>query len=165
MAARIIQVPIDLSALYAETFHYESGLRSSFWYTLLFGGKKVPLPIYAFTILNPSLDGNAPTGIIGSSYPNVPWYLHGIYYACFVGYIFLISEYILSIRHALFRLIINVVFGFGSWFILLTDPFTAMNSFGLLYIGALVVALRILVRGHRKRRAGSAALLETETHA
>jgi hypothetical protein len=52
---RLVQVPIALVIVYKEIFYFDEGLRSSYWYTLIFGGVEAPIQQIAGHFLAPML--------------------------------------------------------------------------------------------------------------
>lgn len=147
---RIFSIPISLAALYAEYFPFEDGVRSSKYYTYFFGGHADAIAAMAFKIIFPfgAIDGNAPAGVIGSAYPNVPETLHWLFYLAVVLFVFVSSNLIAGIANRLVREMITALFGILSCFIFLTDPLTAINSYGLLYMVIFTCLIRYL-KPHR----------------
>lgn len=143
---RLITTPIALSAIYADIFSFDQGIRSSEYYTYIFGGNYSPIPVLAMQHIVSTSSGNAPTGIIGMAIPNIPKYLKWLYYLVFIFYVFSISYLINYIKNSYIKIIIMVVFGILSWFIFLTDPLVAFNSYGLLYIGIGVIILLLITQ-------------------
>lgn len=142
---RMIPTPIALSSIYSEIFHFEQGLRSSQYYTYIFGGTFSSIPVMAMSYISPISDGNAPTGILGMAFPNIPLYFHWLYYSFFILFILVVSNLINYIENYYFKSIFTIMFGILSWFLFLTEPLVALNSYGLMYIAAAVL-LYLLVK-------------------
>lgn len=131
---RLIATPISLSAIYADIFSYNDGFRSSIYYTYVFGGVFINIPIRAMQYISPISDGNAPTGIIGMAYPNLPMHLHWFYYLVFIIFVYIASYIFRFAQNQLIKITLIVLFGVLSWFLFFTDPLVALNSYGLLWI-------------------------------
>jgi len=140
LLTRIIQVPIALTAVYKEIFYFNEGIRSSYWYTLFFGGVKVPIQQIAGYYLMPNavIAPNAACGILGSAYPNVPKELHWLYFTSITIFIAFVSYVVSQIKNYAIRVVGTVIIGSQSLFILLTDPLVAFNSYGFLWSGLFV---------------------------
>lgn len=143
---RLLPNPIAISAAYAEIFSFDQGLRSSVYYTYIFGGQAAPVTIIAAEIMMgvPTDSINAPAGIIGMAYPNIPDGWHWLYFAFFILFVRFGSGIIAGINNPIIKLAAIFLFGICSWFILLTDPLTAVGSYGLLYILIAASIIRII---------------------
>lgn len=141
---RLLASPISLSALYSQVFSFEQGYRSSTYYALLFGGNVVQIPIIAMQNIDINSKGNAPTGIIGSAFPNIPFMLHWLYYLIFGLYIFIISMISNKINNILLSYILVPLLGILTWFIYLTDPLVALNSYGIIYLSVVIIIIKLL---------------------
>lgn len=135
LLTRIIQVPIALVTVYKEIFYFDQGLRSSYWYTLIFGGDKVPIQQIAGHYLAPNamVVPNAACGILGAAYPNIPLELHTAYFVMIIGGVALSSFFVSRLKNYSLRIAVTIIMGLQSLFILLTDPLTAFNSYGLMW--------------------------------
>lgn len=135
LLVRIIQVPIALVAVYKEIFFFDQGLRSSYWYTLIFEGVKAPIQQIAGQYLAPNafVVPNAACGILGSVYPNIPMYLHTIYFSLIIGSVVLSSFFVSLLKNYLMRIVATIIIGLQSIFIHLTDPLTVFNSYGFMW--------------------------------
>lgn len=149
---RTLFTPIALSGVYAEIFTFEQGLRRSEYYTWIFGGQIAPIASIAMNYVHPLSDGNAPTGIIGMAYPNVPKIAHFVYYLVFIIFVWVTSNSINTFSNYYLNIALTGAFGIMSWFIFLTDPLSAMNSYGLLYIFAFVMVFSLLKNPKRRKR-------------
>jgi hypothetical protein len=157
LSMRLTQVPIALCLLYAKVYTFEAGARVSKYYVHLLGGQVSPIANEISDLVAPGTQGNAPAGILGSAFPNIPTSLHGVYFLFFIVYVFAVSRLALTIRIQALRILITILFGLLSWFILLTDPLTAMWTYGLLPLGLVTGLLgfpRASVQG-RDRFGGS----------
>ena len=143
LLSRIIQVPIALVAVYKEIFYFDQGLRSSYWYTFIFGGEKVPIQQIAGHHLAPNavVVPNAACGILGSAYPNIPMELHAIYFSVIIGAVALFSFFVSRLKNYPLRIAATIIMGLQSLFILLTDPLTVFNSYGLMWSAIFVFSI------------------------
>jgi hypothetical protein len=140
LGSRIIQVPVCLSAMYKQLYTFDDGIRSSVWYTRLWGGHVQDVPAASMELVL-HVPGQAPSGMVGSCYPNVPPWAYAPYFLFFVGFMYFVSGRASRIPNPLLRTMLILLVGFDGWFMLLTDPLAAMNSYGLLYMGIICVLL------------------------
>ncbi len=140
---RLVQVPIALVIVYKEIFYFDEGLRSSYWYTLIFGGVEAPIQQIAghFLAPNAAQPPNAACGVLGVVYPNVPSELHFIYFAVIIGIVALSSSVVSKLKNLFLRVAATVILGLQSLFILLTDPLTAFNSYGFIWSTTFVALI------------------------
>ena len=148
---RMLLTPISLSAIYAEIFSFEDGLRRSSYYVMIFGGEVAPIATMAMKYVSAISTGNAPTGIIGTAYPNIPKVAHYLYYTIFIVFVWFGSNLANGIRNYYFNISLTAAFGILAWFLFLTDPLTALSSYSLLYIFVFVVAIRVLAKKSSRR--------------
>ncbi|MEK3978652.1 O-antigen polymerase [Psychrobacillus sp. FSL K6-2836] len=141
---RLIATPIALSGLYSTFFEFHQGFRSSVYYTYLFGGEFVRIAVIAMQNISPTSGGNAPTGLIGMAFPNIPKSYHWFYYLCVISYIYLFSNLIGLIKNYTIKHVFVFFLGILSWFFFLTDPLVALNSYGILYISGVVIIILLL---------------------
>lgn len=165
LLGRTIQVPIALATVYKEIFFFEDGLRSSYWYTLIFGGEKAPIQQIAGNYLAPDaiFAPNAACGVLGAAYPNIPLELHVIYYFFIIGTVALSSFFVSRLKKYQLRIAATIIIGLQSIFILMTDPLTAFNSYGFIWSTILVLFiafgipfLRVVSKNEIKRMDKSA---------
>ncbi|WP_123807718.1 hypothetical protein [Abyssicoccus albus] len=141
LVIRLLASPIALCALYAELFSFNDGFRSSQYYTILFGGQAAQIPIIAMQHIDVNSRGNAPAGIIGSAYPNIPLLLHWGYYLSFSTLIYIISIIGNNIKSIILGYLIIPLYGILTWFLYLTEPLVALNSYGILYLSILIIII------------------------
>lgn len=149
LVIRSLAIPIVISGAYSEIYSYDMGLRSSEWYTYIVGGKFIILPQDACRRMV-GATCNMTTGIFGMAFPNIPRSLHWAYFALFQGVVFASSVLVSLIRDTSASRLIMIAVGFSSGFIFLTEPFTALNSYGFVY--ATIVALALVGTQGRSRR-------------
>lgn len=139
---RFIEIPISLSANYAQIFNFDEGLRQSIYYVLVFGGNKISISQLAGFRLFGDVAVQATTGIVGMAYPNVPPSLHYLYYVFFVLLVYfssVITSYIreYSYTAVIIKSTLIVTLGNISGMIFMTDPLTVMNSYGFMWLTLL----------------------------
>lgn len=138
--ARIIQIPVVCSVLYAENFRFSDGIRTSFWYQIFFGGQVRDISGDLMWVLA-HRDGSAPAGIIGNCYPNIPPFIYPFYFGAVVLFVYAVSQGLARRRDNLFKVVMTIILGIISWFICTTDVLTVMNSYGFLYLSVLALLL------------------------
>jgi len=140
---RLIATPIALSALYSNIFDYHQGYRSSVYYTYIFGGEFARISVLAMQNIVPLSSGNAPTGFIGTAYPNIPKTFHWFYYLVIVSYMYFFSNLIGLIRNYTLKYVFVFFLGILSWFFFLTEPLVVLNSYGIIYLSIAIIIVLI----------------------